>query len=194
VKWLCEQHRHIKGPLPRVPSLGKEALEIPKDLCDEDGPVLQKQKLKQQFRTSQEIYDQYVIAEAQAAYAPPRNEAFHALLKTMGDTHDRKNRDYADTANGRYYSNFESAAVVAGCTVDTVFRVLIGIKLARLDELLKGKTPANESLNDSLLDLSVYSALWTSYRQEHKAVRVWEARSNGYREMLNQIPGVPCAG
>jgi hypothetical protein len=104
------------------------------------------------------------VAELRASRPLPRNEAFHALLTRMGETHDKKNQDYADTANGRYYSNFESAAQVAGCTVDTVFRVLIGIKLARLDELLKGKEAQNESLEDSLLDLSVYSALWASWR------------------------------
>jgi hypothetical protein len=45
-----------------------------------------------------------------------------------------------------------------------VFRVLIGVKMARLDELLKGKAPNHESADDSVLDLSVYSALWASYR------------------------------
>lgn len=97
---------------------------------------------------------------------PPRNEAFHSLLKQLGDLHDRKNHDYSDTANGNYYSNFELAAKTAGCSVDTVFRVMLGIKLARLDELLKGKTPLHESLNDSLIDLTCYAALWTSYRQK----------------------------
>jgi len=95
-----------------------------------------------------------------------RNEAFHTLLARMGDTHDKKNRDYADAAHGHYYSNFEIAAQIGGCSVDTVFRVLIGVKLARLDELLKGKTPLHESIDDSLLDLSVYAALWTSYRRK----------------------------
>ena len=95
-----------------------------------------------------------------------RNEAFHNLLKQLGVLHDKKNHDYSDAANGNYYSNFESAATVAGCSTDTVFRVMIGIKLARLDELLKGKTPLHESLTDSLIDLTCYAALWTSYRQK----------------------------
>ena len=84
------------------------------------------------------------------------------LLKQMQETHDRKNEDYATAGNP--YSNFQLAATIAGCSVDTVFRVLIGVKLARLDELLKGKVPRNESIDDSLLDLAVYSALWASYR------------------------------
>lgn len=89
------------------------------------------------------------------------NPKFDALLRTMQATHDRKNADYAQ--DGNPYSNFEYAAEVAGTTVDTVFRVLLGVKLARLDELLKGKTPRNESVEDSKLDLAVYAALWASY-------------------------------
>jgi hypothetical protein len=92
-----------------------------------------------------------------------RNPKFDAHLETMRSLHDAKNADYAD--DGNPYSNFEFAAKVGGCSVDTVFRVLIGVKLARLDELLKGKSPKHESLDDSVLDLSVYTALWASYRK-----------------------------
>ena len=91
-----------------------------------------------------------------------RNPKFDALLREMEQIHDKKNKDYAEEGNP--YSNFEFAAKVAGCSPDTIFRALIGVKLARLDELLKGKQPNNESLNDTLLDLAVYSAIWASYR------------------------------
>jgi hypothetical protein len=105
-----------------------------------------------------------------------QNPAFHALLKRMAETHDKKNADYAQ--DGNPYSNFEEAAANAGCSVDTVFRVLIGIKLARLKELLKGeKTAQNESIEDSKLDLAVYTALWVSYgmREFHSNTVVpWE--------------------
>jgi hypothetical protein len=94
-----------------------------------------------------------------------KNPKFHSLLKQMGETHDRKNNDYAH--DGNPYSNFEEAAATAGVSVDQVFAVLIGIKLARLKALmLSGKTPNNESVLDSKLDLSVYAALWTSYGME----------------------------
>ncbi len=66
-----------------------------------------------------------------------------------------------------YYSNFEKSAATAGSSVDTVFRVMIGIKLARIEELQKGKLPNHESLDDSLLDLACYAALWASYRLSH---------------------------
>ena len=89
------------------------------------------------------------------------NPKFHALLAQMAEIHDRKNHDYAQ--DGNPYSNFEGAAATAGCGVDTVFAVLIGIKLARLKELATGKTPNHESVADSRLDLAVYSAVWASY-------------------------------
>lgn len=92
-----------------------------------------------------------------------RNPKFDAHLEQMRAVHEKKNHDYASDDDP--LSNFTMAATVAGCSRDTVFRVLIGVKLARLDELLKGKTPEHESIDDSLLDLSVYSALWASSRK-----------------------------
>ena len=90
------------------------------------------------------------------------NPKFHALLAQMAELHDKKNADYAH--DGNPYSNFEQAAATAGCSVNTVFAVLIGIKLARLQVLLTtGKEANNESIQDSRLDLAVYSALWASY-------------------------------
>lgn len=89
------------------------------------------------------------------------NPKFHTLLQRMAEMHNKKNADYA---NEDPYSNFKEAAATSGCTVDQVFAVLLGVKLARLKELLgKGKTPNNESIDDSRLDLAVYSALWASY-------------------------------
>ena len=93
-----------------------------------------------------------------------RNPKFDALLVQMGVIHDKKNEDYA---NDNPYSNFETAAGIARGFrgTDAVFATLIGIKIARLQELIGGnKTPNNESVEDSLLDLAVYAALWASYR------------------------------
>lgn len=93
------------------------------------------------------------------------NPKFDAILAKMKATHDKKSQDYANDSNR--YSNFESAATSAGTTVDVVFRTLIGVKLARLAELQgKGKTPNNESIQDSLEDLAVYAALYASYYVE----------------------------
>jgi hypothetical protein len=91
-----------------------------------------------------------------------KNPKFHNLLTKMAETHDRKNHDYAH--DGNPYSNFEEAAVTAGVDVDTVFRVLMGIKLSRLNALTRGgKIPNNESIQDTRQDLAVYAALAASY-------------------------------
>lgn len=93
------------------------------------------------------------------------NPKFDALLYQMGELHAKKNADYA--ADSDSYSNFKEAAAVAGCSIDTVFTVMIGIKLARLKELLtKGKQPNNESIQDSRMDLVMYAGLWCSYYLE----------------------------
>jgi hypothetical protein len=93
------------------------------------------------------------------------NPKFDADLQKMKAMHDKKSADYAN--DGNRYANFESTAVSAGTTVDCVFRTLIGVKLARLVELQgKGKTPNNESIQDSLIDLAVYATLYASYYEE----------------------------
>ena len=90
------------------------------------------------------------------------NPKFKALLEQMAVLHARKNHDYANDQNP--YSNFEEAAQVAGCSAETVFLVLIGVKLARLRELTRsGKTPNNETIQDTRMDLTMYCALYTSY-------------------------------
>ncbi len=72
-----------------------------------------------------------------------------------------KNEDYAKL--GSAFSNFEYSAECAGVKVEDVFMVFLGTKLARLRELLSGKEPNNESIQDTLMDLSNYAdllALW----------------------------------
>ena len=94
-----------------------------------------------------------------------KNPKFHNLLTSMAAMHDRKNEDYATAGNP--YSNFEISGSIAAMfkePADISFATLIGVKLARLGELLgKGKAPKNESVQDTLLDMAVYAALWASY-------------------------------
>lgn len=98
-------------------------------------------------------------------YKEMSNPKFIAALDKMREIHDKKSHDYAKAGN--YYSNFENAAVSAGTDIDAVFRIMIGIKLARLAELqTSGKTPNNESTLDSILDLANYAAIWLSYYTE----------------------------
>lgn len=97
------------------------------------------------------------------------NPKFDAALQKMKGIHDKKSADYANDTNR--YANFEFAAKCSGTTVDQVFATLIGVKLARLAELsANGKTPQNESVQDSRLDLAVYATLWLSYHEDAPAL------------------------
>ena len=90
-----------------------------------------------------------------------RNPHFAAILKEMLEIHDRKSHDYADDDN--VYSNFEFAAGTAKVKVMQTFLVLIGVKLARLGQLLGGKEAKNEGINDTLLDLCTYCVIMYAY-------------------------------
>lgn len=115
-----------------------------------------------------------------------RNPAFNALLDDMKELHDRKNEDYA--GDGNPYSNFEFAAQTAGVTVEQVFRVLIGVKLARLNVLrASGKTPNHESIADTEKDLAVYAALLASYAKSSAVVV-----SSGFCGVEFERDGFPC--
>lgn len=91
------------------------------------------------------------------------NPKFKKLLQRMQALHDKKNADYA---GANPFSNFEEAAVFAGVDVDTVFRVLLGVKQARIKELTSsGKTPNFESIADSRFDFLMYCALREAYNE-----------------------------
>ena len=89
------------------------------------------------------------------------NPRFDRFIEIAQETHRTKNHDYAEDSNP--YSNFEFAAQYAGVPVNTVFDVMIGIKQARLLVLRRGKSPQNESLQDSEKDLAIYAMLRASY-------------------------------
>lgn len=91
------------------------------------------------------------------------HENFNKVLMEMAAVHQKKNHDYASTADP--LSNFILQAELTGQSVDMVFFNAIAIKAARLKELVgKGKSPKNESVNDTILDMANYAALWKSYR------------------------------
>lgn len=92
-----------------------------------------------------------------------RNAFFDDVLREMGEVHDRKNEDYA--ADGDPFSNFTGVAQMTGQPVDMVFFTMIGIKIMRLKELVGvGKDPNFESIDDTILDLANYAAIWKAYR------------------------------
>jgi len=78
----------------------------------------------------------------------------------MSEIHDRKNSDYASDDDP--YSNFKFAAAYAEIPLYKVYLVIEGIKTARLHQLHKGKTPKNESMDDTYLDKATYAAIEAS--------------------------------
>lgn len=97
------------------------------------------------------------------------SKEFKKLLTAAAEIHDRKNHDYAQKDNP--FSNFERASIIASWfnhPVHKSFAMLIGVKLARAAELLNGKTPKNESIDDTMLDCFVYNGLFASYIKERR--------------------------
>ena len=93
------------------------------------------------------------------------NKTFNNLMDSIKELHAKKNHDYASDDNP--YSNFEFAAHLVSefnNPVDQVFAGIIGIKLARLGQLLSGKKPNNESAEDTMRDLTTYCGIWTARR------------------------------
>lgn len=86
----------------------------------------------------------------------PHSQAFHELLKVIGDLHDRKQADYGRSddpfANVRASEDFGIpgwvGAIVRG-----------NDKMRRLQAAARGSEMKNESIEDSMLDLACYSLI-----------------------------------
>ncbi len=87
------------------------------------------------------------------------------LLKSKGD-------DYTENRLKNRYQNFERQAVLTSWfnfEEDKAFVSLIAVKLARLSALLNNnKTPNNESIEDTFIDLINYCSLWGGSRTTNK--------------------------
>ena len=88
---------------------------------------------------------------------------------------ESKAHDYAEDNN--VFSNFEFAASVAGVETEQVFAVLLGVKVARLGQLIgNNKVPNFESVADTLLDTMNYAGLLKAYmKQEAEVTTIGEA-------------------
>lgn len=84
------------------------------------------------------------------------------ILKQIEEIHRKKNDDYTDGSDR--YQNFYRSSLLIGWfkeDIDRAFAALIGTKLARLASLLgSDKSPNNEPIADSFLDLCTYCTLW----------------------------------
>jgi hypothetical protein len=81
---------------------------------------------------------------------------FYDLIDEICELHARKNADYAKDSDP--LSNFRQAEAF-GIPAWKGVLVRMSDKWSRIQELSNGKTPQNESLRDSLIDLAVYSLI-----------------------------------
>ena len=117
--------------------------------------------------SKEEIYHEFIQAGLTPAAVPTGGvHPVLAVFDWMQEIVESKAHDYAKDDN--VFSNFEFAADVAGVTVEQEFAVMIGTKVARLRELLGNKTPNNESIDDTLLDLANYAALCIAWRKQQE--------------------------
>lgn len=102
----------------------------------------------------------------------PIIKSFIELCDSSKELHQRKNDDYADESNK--FFNFEVQAQFIKwfekCgTGDQAFASIIGLKVARLANLMGKETaPNNESIEDNFKDLFVYVGLWYAWQVEGK--------------------------
>jgi len=90
---------------------------------------------------------------------------FSLLLEQMARIHASKSADYSKATDP--YSNFKYAAQVADVPIYKVYLVLLGIKFARILQLLEtDQIPNNESINDTFLDSATYAAIMSSHLME----------------------------
>lgn len=98
---------------------------------------------------------------------------FYEILDKMREIHDRKSHDYAQDSDP--LSNFKQAASVVENfknPIDQIFAGIIGIKISRLSELLNGKEPKNESIEDTFIDLANYCVLWGAYYKSQEPINL----------------------
>lgn len=88
-----------------------------------------------------------------------------AALQRMRKVFASKNADYADDRDWK--SNFVDVAEQLGFDHATAAEVLIAVKQARLKSLrVNGRTPANEAVEDTILDRAVYSLIALAFLEE----------------------------
>lgn len=94
--------------------------------------------------------------------------------KIINDLHERKMKiiksKSSDYANDDVLSNFKGSAAVLGISAPRQILSLIATKVARLANLIdRPGTQNNESIEDSILDLSAYTDLLYCMMQESNA-------------------------
>jgi hypothetical protein len=98
----------------------------------------------------------------------PSSARFHAILKELGELHDKKQQDYGREtdpfANVRASQDWGMPGWV-GCMMRA------NDKMKRLQTYSLKGTLANESVRDSFLDLAVYAVIGLCLHEEEQAVK-----------------------
>lgn len=92
-----------------------------------------------------------------------QEESFNAFVDKQRNTLLSKGDDYAGDDR---LSNFKQVGSITGQTAAQACLTLIATKVARLSQLLGGKSPKNESIQDSVLDLGTYASLLNMLLEE----------------------------
>lgn len=90
---------------------------------------------------------------------------FYRLLDEIADLHSKKNFDYAPTEEP--LANFRMCERL-GVPAWKGVLVRMSDKWSRIQQLSGGKSPKNESLRDSLIDLAVYALIDVLLIEEQK--------------------------
>ena len=96
----------------------------------------------------------------------PNSERFHQILKELGDLHDKKQLDY-----GRGNDPFANVRASLDWGVPAWVGAMIRLndKVKRLQSFSTKGSLANEGVEDSLRDISVYAAIaLVLYEEESK--------------------------
>lgn len=86
----------------------------------------------------------------------PGDKRFHALLKEIGELHDKKQQDY-----GRDDDPFANVRGATEWDVEPWVGAMIRAqdKVRRLQQLARGRKLVNEGARDSFMDLAVYALI-----------------------------------
>jgi len=99
---------------------------------------------------------------------------YYSLLHEMAETHHAKSHDYASDRNpfGNYHFAGQLALLFAHSPEDAGFIGRIGEKIFRLANLDgTGKTPKNESIEDTERDIAVIATLWMADRRTRRMAK-----------------------
>jgi len=102
---------------------------------------------------------------------------FQEALRAMEEIHSRKAADYA--LPGDEFSNFLQVARSLRKDVDEVILTFICTKIERLVNLKQTQAdPMNESVEDTILDLAVYSTILLAWYEYNHATRPIQTGEN----------------